>query len=436
MKRHAGILLAAALVVATHAEAQPRPITLEEAVALARRNAPSMVQAEGRKLTSAAAVRSAYGAFVPSLSLSAGMSRQLPSDGATTRIENGQLVTVSPEPWSSSYGLGANVTLFSGGQRIFDLREAQSRADGAVANEVTQRYAVALAAKQQYFNVLAARETQAAVAAQLAEAEQQRTTAVAKARARTVTRSDSLRAEILVRNAKLAVSQSVTTLASAEAALTRAVGSPVPVTAASDEMLAPVSLSVDDAALHTMAAEGPAMREAAAALEAANQQRRSWWTGYLPTVGASYSTSGSGSGAQFGFGEDEFSFGGSLRLSASLPVFNQFQRENQNVQARVAGINAEAALRDARLAAEEEMVRAVGTFRYATERIESQTATLEAAEEDLRVQQQRYASGGSTLLDVLTSQTQINEARADLIRARYDQRVAKAQIEALVGREL
>ena len=66
----------------------------------------------------------------------------------------------------------------------------------------------------------------------------------------------------------------------------------------------------------------------------------------------------------------------------------------------------------------------------------SQTATVEAAEEDLRVQQQRYAVGASTLLDVLTSQTQLNEARRDLIRARYDLRVAKAQLEALVGRDL
>jgi len=66
----------------------------------------------------------------------------------------------------------------------------------------------------------------------------------------------------------------------------------------------------------------------------------------------------------------------------------------------------------------------------------SQTATVEAAEEDLRVQQQRYAVGASTLLDVLTSQTQLNQARSDLIRARYDQRIAKAELEALVGREL
>ena len=38
---------------------------------------------------------------------------------------------------------------------------------------------------------------------------------------------------------------------------------------------------------------------------------------------------------------------------------------------------------------------------------------------------QRYAFGASTLLDVLTSQSTLNQARAALIQARYDARVAR-----------
>ena len=61
---------------------------------------------------------------------------------------------------------------------------------------------------------------------------------------------------------------------------------------------------------------------------------------------------------------------------------------------------------------------------------------IAAAEEDLRVQQQRYAVGASTLLDLLTSQTQLNQARQALIQARLDGRIARAQLSALIGREL
>jgi outer membrane protein len=61
---------------------------------------------------------------------------------------------------------------------------------------------------------------------------------------------------------------------------------------------------------------------------------------------------------------------------------------------------------------------------------------VEAAEEDLRVQQERYRTGAGTLLDVLTSQSTLHEARLALIQARYDQRITKAELEALLGRDL
>ena len=63
-------------------------------------------------------------------------------------------------------------------------------------------------------------------------------------------------------------------------------------------------------------------------------------------------------------------------------------------------------------------------------------AAIAASDEDLRVQQQRYALGASTLLDLLTFQTQLNQARQALIQARLSVRIARAQLSSLMGREL
>ena len=98
--------------------------------------------------------------------------------------------------------------------------------------------------------------------------------------------------------------------------------------------------------------------------------------------------------------------------------------------------NAAAQLRDARLAARQSIIQQLGGLRTAEERIRIQQASVLAAQEDLRVQQQRYAVGASTLLDLLTSQSQLNQARAALIQARQDYRIARAQIEAIIGRDL
>jgi outer membrane protein len=329
------------------------------------------------------------------------------------------------------------VDLFTGGQRLFDLQQARAQSSAAEANLVTQTYAAVLAAQQQFFNVLAARESEAAARAQLEQAEQQLRVSVLRLKSRTVTRSDSLRAEIQVHNARLAVLQARTGLAVANASLTRAVGTSYPVTAAADSLLDRPGLSLDDQALRALALEGPAVRQATASLEAARAATRIAWAAYLPAVTASYSRNGSGTGTAFSVSSDQLtSYSGAVRLAVSFPLFTQFQREAQATQAQVARDNAEAALRDARLAALEGLTQSLGSFHAAQERAAIQTATVEAALEDLREQQQKYAIGAATLLDVLTSQATLDQARHDLIQARYDQRVARAQLEALVGRSL
>ncbi len=429
-------LVTAALSSSAPADTAPRPITLAEAVALAQSNAPAVIQAEGQKRTTDAGLRAAYGAFLPTVSVSAGASRQVPTRQGQTIVQNGQVLTLAPDPWSLNIGLGASVDLFTGGARFFELRQARAQAVGAAANLVTQRFGTTLAVKQQFFGVLAARESEAAARAQLEQAEQQLRTSIRRLELRVVTRSDSLRSEIQASNARLAVLQARQALELADAQLTRAVGAPHRVTAAAEDSLDRPALALDDDTLRRLALEGPAVQQAAATLEASRAALRGAWTSYLPSVTASYSRGGSGTAAAFTLSTEDYSYSGSLRLSLSLPIFQRFQRVQQVTQAQVAVRNAEADLADARLAAAQTLTQALGAFHTAEQQSAVQAATVEAAQEDLRQQQEMYSMGLATLLDMLTSQTTLDQARHALIQARYDQRVAKAQLEALVGRNL
>jgi outer membrane protein len=432
-------LSAHAQAAAPHAQAaapEGRPITLAEAVAMAEKNAPRVVEARGAARTTQAATRSAYAAFLPSLTLSAGATRQLPYQGDRTRIENGQVVTLPAEPWTYNTGAVASLQLFDGGRRLFQLKQSKAEEDQAESDEVAQRFGAILNAKQQYFNILAAREGIQAARSEIEQAEQQFHAASLRLRAGTATRSDSLRSEIQLQSARLSLSEAQNALRVANASLTRAVGASEPVTAAGDDTLSLVGLSLGEAGFTQLAERGPAVLQAEAALDAARAGKKVPRTGYLPALSASYSYSGSGTDSQFGFGDEPFSYNGSLRLSLSYPLFDQLNREEDVVRVDVAEENAKAALRDAKLAAHETLAQILGSYRSAEERVLTQTATLQTAEEDLRVQQRRYQLGASTLLDLLTSQSQVNQAREALIRARYDQRVAKAELEALVGRAL
>ena len=421
-----------AIVRADASAAEARPITLDEALDLARRHSPRAIAAEGDRRVGAAGVRSAYGAFLPSLSLSAGATRRYPAGGGT-RVEDGQVVTLPSEPWSQSAGLSASMTLFAGGSRFFQLRGARADAAAADENFIVEKYGVELATKERFFAALATRETMAAAMARQEAAEEGLQAASARTRARIATRSDSLRAVIEWRNAEIDVLQARQSATLADAQLTRAVGASELVTAAESPGADSTSLSLEESALRALAADAPSIRGAKARRDASRAALSNSWTGYLPSITASYSRSGSGSSTEPI--DDLDTYSGSLRLSASFPLFDHFNREGAIVRARASYQNAEANLADARLAANETLEQSLGSFRTAGARVVSQRASVEAAEEDLRVQQERYKTGTGTQLEVLTSQTTLHNARLALIQARFDQRIAKAELAALIGRE-
>ena len=430
------VLVLATTTAVSPADTSVRHLSLGAVVELAERNAPAVIHALGQVRSTSASVRAAYGAFLPSLSLNASTNRQLPAQPGRTQVVNGQVVILSSEPWSYNTGLNASVALFSGGARIFELQQAHALANVASVDVVQQRAIASLAAKQQFFNVLASAEAQAAARGQLDLARQQLAMSVVHLKAHTVTRSDSLRSEILVHNAELDLTSAGTARQQAEASLTRLVGAEYPVTAAGGDTLDPATLSVDDATLHDLALDGPSVHQAESQLEAAKAAVRLSWAGYLPAVTASYSRTGNGASSAFDVSGQSLAYSGALRLAVSVPVFDQFQRSTQTTAAKAALDDAQAELRDARLAALESLTSSLGAYRSATERVATQTATLEAAEEDLREHQEQYKVGTSTLLDVLNSQATLLQAQRDLIQARYDRRIAKAQLEALTGRSL
>lgn len=427
------LLIALAFPLALGAQApadSARPIGLADAVQAAQKVAPLAVQARGQVRSNAAGVKGAYAAFIPSASVSMGASYN--PDGGP-RVLGDRIVPGSK--WTGSDGLSLNVNLFDGGRRFLDIRTARANVDAAEANEVSQRFNVSLNVKQAYYNALAARESEGAALTQLEQAQAQLAVASAKVAAGASTKSDSLRQVIQVQNAQLALLTARNSLRIANASLTRLIASPYTVTASMTDTLDQQQLALSDSTeLLRLAIRGPAVVQAEAALTAAQAGSRAARTPYLPSIDASYGRNANGTDLRFGYG-DPFTYSSSLRFSLSYPLFNQLTRETSRVRADVAAVNADAALRDARFAAQEQLTQYLGTIQTAQQRVSIQAATVAAAEEDLRVQQQRYAAGASTLLDVLTSQTTLNQARVALIQARYDSRVARAQIAALIGKE-
>jgi outer membrane protein len=118
------------------------------------------------------------------------------------------------------------------------------------------------------------------------------------------------------------------------------------------------------------------------------------------------------------------------------PLFNQFQRDQSIANSTAASETANATAVDARRQVDASLTSALATLDAARAQIDITTTSLQAATEDLRVNQERYRVGAATIVDVLSSQQALSQAGVDAVQARYNYLIAKAQIEAIIGRNL
>src|SRR5205085_1481863 len=179
MKLALFLLLVPAVVAAQQpADAGFKPVSIQEAVALAQQNAPSAVQAHNAISNAAGTLRTTRNQLFPTLSGSLGHSQ-----GAGQQLTNeGALVRRVSTP-SYSTGLNASYTVFDGGKRVYDIRARRADLNAAEVSESATMFNLALQVKQQYYAILAAREAETASRIALDLARQQLAAAAARVKA-------------------------------------------------------------------------------------------------------------------------------------------------------------------------------------------------------------------------------------------------------------
>lgn len=409
-----------------------KPISLQEAVTLAQANAPSAIQAQGAIENAEGTLRTAKYQLFPTLTGSLGHSQ-----GAGDRLDQntGRLVSVVSTPQYST-SLNASYTVFDGGKRVNDIRARRADLAAAEVSEAATQFNLALQVKQQYYAILAAREAESAARIALDIARQQLAASVARVNAGAAIISDSLRSFVAVGNAQLTLLTAQNSVRNASLALTRLTGSSTLVTASAADTVDFAIQPIDSAAVVALATSGPAVRQAQAVLDASTAAIRSAKAAYFPSISTSLRYGGSGYDYLYGVGGDKLAYSNSFSVNASLPIWDGRNRTEAVHRAQVTATNNEASLRDAKLLAQQNILLQISTLRSAEERLRIQQLSVQAAQEDLRVQQQRYNLGSSTQLEVSTSLNALNTARQALIQARLDYRIARAQIEAIIGRDL
>jgi len=429
MRWRSGIL---AVVLAVPAAAQQAPlhleVTLKEAIQRALEVQPLMVSARGEVRSSGAALRASNGAFLPTIATNGSWGRR----GGTTLNNSGQPVTTQTTI-SYSGGISAGIDLFTGFRRLADRRASAATRDAADAGLVDVRFRVILDTRGFFYAALATEELVRVAQSQVRRAQQQLQISVEKLRAGSATRSDSLRSTVDFGNARIALLEAQANLAAAQANLGRQIGVDQPVRAVPDSVLPPLP---DTTALRVIAVNrAPRVEQADAQARAARARVAVSRQTYFPRITYSAGTSTFSSQPPWDH-TTPYLKGWNVGVGVSWTLFNGFSRESQVVSASVLRDNAEASAADTRRAVTAQLAQQIAALTTAYEKIDIARANVAAATEDLRVQNERYRVGAATILDLLTSQAALTLAEQNLVQARFDYLIARAQLEALVGHEL
>jgi outer membrane protein len=386
---------------------------------------PGVVQAEQAVRMARSAERVSTGAYLPSLSVN--------SNALRSNVMGVQGIGLPGSGDAYSAGLSSSVELFTGGRRAADRSRARADEAAATAADHSQRYGVALVAERAFYEVLRGGELVSVARARVVRADRGLRYAQDRVRAGTATRSDELRARLELTSGRQQLLAARDTLQSAAFSLGRLVGADGPIGAQRPGSLEPSALALGDSAIVQLATTtSPAVQTATAVERATSAVTRAAKSQYVPdlrlTGGYNWATQSVVLGA--------VRPGWQVAVGTSFPLFNGFQREDAVTRADAAATVARASLLDVTRQVRSDASRLLSAIHFAEQNVSLAGEGVRAAQEDIRVQTERYRAGISTALDQLSSQLALTQAELGLVAARFNYQIARASLEALVGRKL
>lgn len=400
-----------------------RQVTLEEALGLAERNNPGLAQVGSSVDIASYQELTAWGTFLPNLSLSYQYSN----------ASRGRIDPTGQDFATTNYSaqLRGSVDLFRGFRRFTDLKGARLGVEASEAQYREAEFTTSEGVKIAYFNAVANRDLVEVERDRVKRQEDQLSFVEQQLELGRATRSDVLRSQVDLNNARVALLNAENSARNSRYALAEAVGLTEPLEPVETAGLEAERLPYGQSEILSMAMSGaPSLVSARAQAAADEASVASAKSAYLPTL----TFSGGWAWSNIEYPPQSRSW--SLALSGSLPLFNGFSRESQLYTARARADQSRSAERAAELKLRKDLDLAMGTIDAAVASIDLAEQSEELAAEDLRVTQERYRLGLATILDLQSAQITLLQAQIDAIRRRFDYQLGLARLEALLGTNL
>lgn len=400
-------------------------VTLTEALQRAAQLDPNYVSALGQVDNAVWGRRNAFAAFIlPAITLQA--------DAVHSNPPGFNFVTFQPQADAVTAQVTARYDLFTGGGKLAELSRSGAALESARASELRQRFQTAFDTESDYYAVLENKELERVARDRLRRANESFAVARARVASGAAVQTDSLNLLLERTRAQVALMIQQTQLRVARLQLGRRVGLAGPADAAPLDSVPMPELPLGlPEAISQAAEQGPQYRVARANERAARANYRARLGDYLPRAAVTFNAL-SFDNRFFPQLVDRTT----LTLTVSYSLWNGGQRELALSQARVNRDVARAIRQDMDRAVQVDVAAAYDTYVTARATTEQARLAVVVARESFRVEQTRYSSGATTILDLLASQGNLALAEGQFVQAQYAARLALAGLESVLGRRL
>jgi outer membrane protein len=431
-------LLSLALLSTSALAGQDR-LDLGEALARASRNQPAILKAEAALESARAKEREARSAFLPTVGLDAAYARLEPQRGQEFDLEPYLPIDIKAPASSENavdVALGLQLTVFDSGRRSIKSDIARLGVEASGIDLSRARRNVAFLTADTFYALILFGEEAKVLDDQVAALERHLDEARGREETGSSTRYDVLTTQVQMANVERQSIEAKNQYAKARALLSQltdqtgdfeVVGELLPheLKVDGESALLPPIADREDIEL-SLVAEREARLELSLA-ESANYPRisSSFRTGYKNGV-LTYENSD----------VDRPMFNWSLGVTLSMPLFDGFLARNQRSEARAALAARRAGGEELSRAARTEARQAIMDLLASRRQTQASLAQLEKAEEAVDIARTQYLIGAFTNLQFIDSQTSLEQARLEKLRALYREIVCELALKRALGEEV
>ncbi len=420
-KRLSGLLAGGFFILNTAvALAAPVELTLDESIAMALRNNPTVKMAESDKNKAVWGIDQAKAGKKPTLKYDFSGSHFKKQSTGTGKMYISD---------SFSHDFTLSVPLYTGGSLENKIEQAKLGLKSADLSLEKAKQQIKLDATTGYYGILQARNSVKVAQESVDSLAEHLKNVQAQYDVGTVAKADVLRSEVELANAQQTLIKAQNSYELAVSNLNNVIGLPLgtELTIKDELKYQKYPLSLDESIQYALN-NRPDIAAANIAVESAQKDIEIAKAGKRPTVTASAAT---------GWSDDDLpgtkNNDWSLGVSASWSIFDSGLTDSQVKQANAALEKAKEQARQTSDSVQLEVRSAYLSMKEAEKRIETSQVAVAQAQEDFKIAQVRYSAGVGTNIDVLDAQVALTTAKNNYNQALYDYNTSKATLEKAMG---